>query len=148
MSWPPPHRDNTELGMKFSMSSRGVFAPTSWQERSFQREPCPEVGLLLCQGSFTICRNEGKGLGLVFFFFFCFHLLGLCHPPCPSSSPDARGRDMHAFPRAPSSTPSVRRIARSQLAVSQRKAMTHGAAALPKAKYFTHFAGTLARVMK
>lgn len=70
MSWPPPHRDNTELGMKFSMSSRGVFAPTSWQERSFQREPCPEVGLLLCQGSFTICRNEGKGLGLVFFFFF------------------------------------------------------------------------------
>lgn len=73
---------------------------------------------------------------------------GPCHPLCPSASSDARGRDKHAFPFVPSSTPSVLCIARSQLAVSQRKAMTHGAAALPKAKYFTHFAGTLTRVMK
>lgn len=87
MSWPPPHRDNTELGMKFSMSSRGVFAPTSWQERSFQREPCPEVGLLLCQGSFTICRNEGKGLGLVFFFFFLLPPPGAVPPSLPFIQP-------------------------------------------------------------
>lgn len=46
-SWPPPHGDNTELGVKFSVSVLGV-CPHVPQERSFQREPCPEVGLLLC----------------------------------------------------------------------------------------------------
>lgn len=65
----------------------------------------------------------------------------------PWAEPHALGRGRQTFPWVLSSTPGSACIMGSQqLCVTQRKAMTHWAAAL--SKYFMHFAGTLARVMK